>query len=98
MRPDLRRDPFLILLHGPQQLVARGAAGEFVGVGHQRALFRHGLHIARQDVVPVQPVDDLLARQPLRDRDRMKDLLARHERIDHVAQAGTLLEQIFARP
>ena len=54
--------------HVREQRVAGIAALEHVGVGQQRALARRLLDVADQQVALVQALDDLLAGQPLRDR------------------------------
>ena len=97
MGPHVRDDALLLLAHGAEELLARGAAGELEGVGHQGALLRHGPDVARQHVVGPEPVADLLAGQPLGHRDGVEDLPAGDQRVDDVAQAGASLEQVLAR-
>ena len=51
---------------------------------------------AGEDVVVVEPADDLLARQALRDGDRVQDRLAGGKGVDGLVDAGAGLEQELA--
>ena len=84
------------LLHALDDLLARHAAGEFVGLRQQRAFARDFLDLAGQRVVLQKPGDDLLGGQPLGDGERVLHHLVFDDGIDHVGKAGVLGELIFA--
>ena len=94
--PDLVEQLLLVARHFLQQLVAAGAALEFIGFRQQRTFTRNFMDVAGQNLVIAQTLDDLLAGQPFRDRDHVQNRLALHHRVDHVLQRGVLLELIFA--
>ncbi len=96
MLPYFRDNALLRLLHPRDHLVAGGAAREFVGLRQQRALARYFMHRAREDVVVGEPADDLFRGQAFGNRDRVLHHLAVDDGADDIAQAGILLELIFA--
>ena len=95
--PDFGERAFLRLLHALDHLVARGAAREFIGLRQQRALARDFAYRACKNIIVGKPRHDLLRRQSFGDRDRVLDHFALDDGADDVAQAGALLERIFAR-
>ncbi len=84
------------LLHALDDLLARRAAGELVGLRQQRALARDLLDRAGERVAVLQPRHDLLGGQSLRDGDRMLHHLAFDQRADHVGDARMRREFVFA--
>ncbi|CEG08267.1 hypothetical protein BN961_01681 [Afipia felis] len=97
MLPDFREQPLLRLLHALDHLLARGAARKLVSVRQQRALARHFAQRAREDVVILQPLNDLFRCQPFRNGEGMLHHLAIDDGADDIRQACILLEQEFAR-
>ena len=84
------------LLHALDHLLARHAAGEFVGLRQQRALARDFLDLAGEHVVLQQAGDDLLGGQPFGDGERVLHHLAFDDGVDHVGEARVLGELVFA--
>ena len=95
--PDFRQHPLLGLLHALDHLLARGAAREFVGFRQQCAFARQFLQRAREQIVVGQPRHDLFGGQAFGNSDAVLHHLAFDDGGDDVAQAGMLLERIFAR-
>ena len=62
-----------------EERLPRLAAREFIGLGQDRALARRLFNVADQHVVIAQTLDNLIARQPLGNREGVKDDLAGEE-------------------
>src|SRR5450631_1919967 len=84
------------LLHALDDLLARHAAGEFVGFRQQRTLARDFLDLAGERVVLQKPGDDLLGGEPFGDRHGVLHHLVFDDGVDHVGEAGALTELVFA--
>ena len=96
--PDLLDHLLVERFHLGDDFVAREAAHELVGLGKQGPVLRNFTDFADQDAVVAQALDDLRTGQSLGDGDRLLDLLAADQRVDHRSKAGVLLEEIFAGP
>ena len=94
--PDLLQQMPVRLLHALDDLLARHAAGKFVGLRQQRALARDFLDLAGQRVVLQKPGDDLFGGQPFGNGQRMLHHLVFDDGVDHVGKAGVLGELVFA--
>ena len=94
--PDFAEHPLLRLLHALDHLLAGGAARKLVGLRQQRSFARNFANAAGEDLILRQPRHDLLGGQPFRNGHRVLHHLAFDDGGDHVAQAGVLLERVFA--
>ena len=94
--PDLAHQPVLRLAHALDELFTREAAIEVIAVRQQASFARDILDVAGENVALQQPGDDLLGRQAFRNGQLMLHHLAVDDGLDHVADAGMLLEEIFA--
>ena len=84
------------LLHAVDHLIARRATREVIGIRQQRAFARLFFQRTREDVVVLNTRNDLLRRQAFRNGDGMLHHLPVNDGVDHVAQTGVFLKQIFA--
>ena len=94
--PDLVQHLALLGAHQVEDLLARGAALELVGVGQKRTLGRCLGDLAGQHVVVVEAGDDLLGGQALGEGDGVLDLTPVGQRLDRVLHAGMGLEHVLA--
>ena len=95
--PDLLQRAPLRLLHALDHLFARGAAGEPVAFRQQRSFARHVLDVAGEDIVVQEPaLHDLFRGQALGNGEEVLHHLAFDDRLDDVAHAGVLREEVLA--
>jgi len=96
MLPDFLQQVPVRLLHALDDLLARHAAGEFIGFRQQRALARDFLDLSGERVGLQKLGDDLFGGQSLGDGQRMLDHFVLDERGDDVGKACALGELVFA--
>src|SRR5205823_8581415 len=72
------------------------ASPETIALGQQRALARNVFDVADENLTVEQAVHDLLGGQTLLKRDSVRDDLAFHHGLDHVADTRMPAKHIFA--
>ena len=97
MLPYLPEQPLLRLLHALDHLLTLRTARKLVGVRQQRTFARHLAQRAREDVIVLQPLNDLLRRQPFRNSEGMLHHLALDDGVDDVGQTRVFPKQEFTR-
>ena len=91
-RPDLVDQLALILLHLGEELGARIAARDLIGLGQQRALLRRLQYIPGQYLALAQALRDLLAGQPFGNGHRVQQLAPADKFVHDFLQGDGLLE------
>ena len=86
----------MVARHAVEHALARVAAAELIGLRQQRAFGRDGGDVAGEDVIGHQPVDDLLAGQPLGDGDRINDGAPLDHDVHDLAHARLRRDEILA--
>src|SRR5262249_28113823 len=94
--PKPFQKPFLVTLHTQNQILTRGASPEPVGIRQKASFSRNFLNFTYQIWIGFEPLDGLIAGQPFRDGDAMKDGPSFDKGVQNVPEARIRLYIVFA--